>query len=45
RTNEDAATTMEWYSQRGDASENRIKDLKIGFVRRGNQHENARQSR
>ena len=31
RTNEDAATTMEWYSQRGDASENRIKDLKIGF--------------
>lgn len=31
RDNEDAATTMEWYSQRGDASENRIKDLKIGF--------------
>jgi hypothetical protein len=22
---------MEWYSNRGDASENRIKDLKIGF--------------
>jgi hypothetical protein len=22
---------MEWYSQRGDASENRIKDLKVGF--------------
>jgi hypothetical protein len=22
---------MEWYSKRGDASENRIKDLKIGF--------------
>ena len=31
RPNEDAAATMEWYSQRGDASENRIKDLKIGF--------------
>ncbi len=31
RANEDAATTMEWYSKRGDASENRIKDLKIGF--------------
>ena len=31
RANEDAAATMEWYSQRGDASENRIKDLKIGF--------------
>jgi hypothetical protein len=31
RTNEDAAATMEWYSRRGDASENRIKDLKIGF--------------
>src|SRR4029077_17235597 len=28
---EDAAVTMEWYSQRGDASENRIKDLKVGF--------------
>lgn len=31
RVNEDAATTMNWYSQRGGASENRIKDLKIGF--------------
>ncbi|MGH6671206.1 MAG: hypothetical protein ACRECV_04410 [Xanthobacteraceae bacterium] len=31
RANEDAAATMEWYSKRGDASENRIKDLKIGF--------------
>lgn len=31
RANEDAAATMEWYSRRGDASENRIKDLKIGF--------------
>ena len=31
RANEDAAATMEWYSQRGDASENRIKDLKVGF--------------
>jgi hypothetical protein len=28
---EDAAATMEWYSQRSDASENRIKDLKVGF--------------
>jgi CRP-like cAMP-binding protein len=28
RANEDAAATMEWYSRRGDASENRIKDLK-----------------
>ena len=31
RENEDAATTMEWYSKRGDHSENRIKELKIGF--------------
>jgi Transposase DDE domain group 1 len=31
RPNEAAAATMEWYSQRGDASENRIKDLKVGF--------------
>jgi hypothetical protein len=31
RENEDAAATMEWYCKRGDASENRIKDLKIGF--------------
>jgi hypothetical protein len=23
---------MEWYSRRGDASENRIKDLKIGAL-------------
>src|ERR1039458_2256188 len=27
----DAQATMEWYSRRGDDSENRIKDLKIGF--------------
>ncbi len=31
RGNESAAATMEWYSNRGDASENRIKDVKIGF--------------
>jgi hypothetical protein len=31
RADEDAATTMQWYCKRGDASENRIKDLKIGF--------------
>jgi hypothetical protein len=31
RVNEDAAATVEWYGKRGDASENRIKDLKIGF--------------
>ena len=31
RENEDAAATMEWYSKRGDHSENRIKELKIGF--------------
>jgi hypothetical protein len=31
RPDEEAAATMEWYSQRGDASENRIKDLKVGF--------------
>jgi hypothetical protein len=31
RTNEDAAATMERYWRRGDASENRINDLKIGF--------------
>jgi hypothetical protein len=31
RENEDAKATMEWYCKRGDASENRIKDLKIGF--------------
>jgi hypothetical protein len=31
RPDENAAATMEWYSKRGDASENRIKDLKIGF--------------
>jgi hypothetical protein len=27
----DAAATLEWYCKRGDASENGIKDLKIGF--------------
>ena len=31
RADEDASTTATWYAQRGDASENRIKDLKIGF--------------
>ena len=31
RDNEDAAATMKWSSKRGDASENRIKELKIGF--------------
>ena len=31
RANEDAAATMAWYCQRGDASENRSKELKIGF--------------
>ena len=31
RPNEDAAATMEWDCKRGDTSENRIKDLKIGF--------------
>ncbi|MGH6673702.1 MAG: transposase [Xanthobacteraceae bacterium] len=31
RTNEEAAATMEWYCKRGDGSENRIKDMKIGF--------------
>jgi hypothetical protein len=28
---ESAAATMDWYCQRGEASENRIKDLKGGF--------------
>ena len=31
RADEDAATTMQWYCKRGEASENRIKDLKIGL--------------
>lgn len=31
RENENSAATMEWYSKRGDTSENRIKDVKIGF--------------
>ena len=31
RPDEDAQTAMEWYSRRGDDSENRIKDLKISF--------------
>lgn len=31
RKNEDAMATLQWYCKRGDASENRIKDLKIGF--------------
>lgn len=29
--NESAAATMAWYGQRGEASENRLKELKIGF--------------
>jgi hypothetical protein len=29
--NDSAAATMAWYCQRGEASENRIKELKIGF--------------
>jgi hypothetical protein len=33
RPSEHTAVTMEWYSQRGDASENRVKDLKVGFGR------------
>lgn len=33
RENEVAQATMEWYRKRGDASENRIKDLMIGFGR------------
>lgn len=28
---ETAENTVSWYNRRGDASENRIKDLKIGF--------------
>jgi hypothetical protein len=28
---ETAPETVSWYNRRGDASENRIKDLKIGF--------------
>ena len=28
---ESAADTLEWYAQRGEASENRIKELKLGF--------------
>jgi hypothetical protein len=28
---EDAGTVMDWYRQRGDSSENRIKELKLGF--------------
>jgi hypothetical protein len=28
---ESAAETLEWYAQRGEASENRIKELKLGF--------------
>ena len=31
REKEYAATTVEWYSKRGHASENRITELKIGF--------------
>lgn len=31
RANETAAETWDWYAKRGDASENRIKDLKIGL--------------
>ena len=28
---ESAAATLEWYAQRGETSENRIKELKLGF--------------
>lgn len=28
---ESAAETLEWYAQRGETSENRIKELKLGF--------------
>ena len=31
RADEDAQATLAWYNQRGEASENRIKALKIGF--------------
>ncbi len=31
RADENATETMQWYARRGDTSENRIKDLKIGF--------------
>jgi hypothetical protein len=31
RVDETAAETLAWYGKRGDCSENRIKDLKIGF--------------
>jgi hypothetical protein len=31
RDDQDAPAAMEWYCERGDASENRIKDMKIGF--------------
>jgi hypothetical protein len=31
RADDDSAATTDWYSERGDASENRIEDLKIGF--------------
>ncbi len=31
RVGETAAETQQWYSKRGDASENRIKELKTGF--------------
>lgn len=29
--NESAAATLDWYCQRGDASENRLKELKLGL--------------
>lgn len=32
---ESAAETLEWYAQRGEASENRIKELKLGFHHKG----------
>ena len=32
RAKESASQTMDWYCQRGEHSENRIKDLKIGFA-------------
>ena len=31
RKGESAESTLEWYNQRGDCSENRIKEVKLGF--------------
>jgi len=32
---ESAEDVVKWYNQRGDCSENRIKELKIGFGMKG----------